>query len=722
MRLLLAALVVVCFTFCGATQASACTASSVNPSVTICYPLANQVVSSPVNVNARSTDSRAVSSLSIYIDNVLVQTVTGASANISIPVAAGAHVVKVVGTDSAGTFSSSVNITVSGSCTDTVDPSVKICVPANGATVTSPVNFIATTKDSKTISAFYVYLDNVAVQKTFGSQINTNIAVGSGTHNLRIQAWDVSGAILQAGVNVTVGSGTPPPPPPPPSTLSGMFTYHNDNGRSGQNKLETILTPANVNVTHFGKKFTRSVTGKIYAQPLYVAGVTIPNKGTFNVVYVVTEHDSVYAFDADGAVSTPLWSRSFINTAAGITPGQGSDIGNYDIGTEIGITSTPVIDPSSGTIYMVAETKENGTYVQRLHALNIATGGERSGSPVKIQATVNGSGTGGDGAGHISFQPMYQNQRPGLLLANGNVYIAWASHGDAGPYHGWVMAYNASSLQQVAVFNATRNGAEGGIWQGGAGLSADGAGVLYLSTGNGTTDFNPDFGSSYLKLNSSLGVVDYFTPYNVSALNSGDLDVGSSGALVLPTQTNTTHPYMLIGGSKNGTVYVLNRDNMGHFQSGSDSQIIQSFPKLLGRNSVDDQFFGIGSYWNTNVYFVGAFDHLKQFKIANGLMSGTPAAMSSQALASDRSAEPVVSANGASNGIVWVIATDTLYSSNPAVLHAYSASNVGTELYNSNQAGTRDQPGLVMKFSTPTVANGKVYVCTQGRLDVYGLF
>jgi hypothetical protein len=720
MRLVFAAVVVLCFVFCGATQASACTASSVSPSVTVCYPLANQVVSSPVNVNARTTDSRVVSSLSIYIDNVLMQTVTGGFANTSIAVAAGAHVLKVTGKDSVGTFSSSVNITVSGSCTDGVDPSVKICTPANGATVTSPVSLIATTKDSKTISAFYVYLDNVAVQKTFGSQINTNIAVGSGTHNLRIQAWDVSGAILQAGVNVTVGSGTPPPPPP--SSISGVFTYHNDNGRSGQNKLETKLTPANVNVTHFGKKFTRSVAGKVYAQPLYVAGVNIPNKGTFNVVYVVTEHDSVYAFDADGAVSAPLWSRSFINPSAGITTGLGADIGNYDIGTEIGITGTPVIDPASGTIYMVAETKENGVYVQRLHALSIATGAEKFGGPVKIQATVSGSGTGGDGAGHISFQPMYQSQRAGLLLANGNVYIAWGSHGDGGPYHGWIMAYNASTLQQTAVLNVTRNGNKGGIWQGGAGFSADGAGVLYLSTGNGTTDFNPDFGSSYLKLNASLGVVDFFTPYNFSALSSGDLDVGSSGALVLPTQGNTTHPYMLIGGSKNGTVYVLNRDNMGHFQSGSDSQIIQEFPGLLGRNSVEDQFFGIGSYWNTNVYFVGAFDHLKQFKIANGLMSATPAAMSTQALASDRSAEPVVSANGASNGIVWVIATDTLYSSNPAVLHAYSASNVGTELYNSNQAGTRDQPGLVIKFSTPTVANGKVYVCTQGRLDVYGLF
>jgi hypothetical protein len=717
MRLLLVSPVVFLCAVFTAIPAAACPGSTVSPSVTVCYPLANQVVSSPINVNARTTDSRTVSSLSIYLDNVLVQKVTGGFVNTSISAASGAHVLKVVGADSAGTFSSSVNITVSGTCSNTVDPSVKICAPANGATITSPVSLIATTKDSKTISALYVYLDNVAVQKTLGSQINTKISVGSGTHNLRIQAWDISGAILQAGVNINVGSGSPPP-----ISLTGMLTYHNDNGRTGQNKNETILTPSNVNSTHFGKKFTRSVDGLVYAQPLYVAGVNIPNKGTFNVVYVVTEHDSVYAFDADGAVSTPLWKRSFIDTAIGITPGQGSDLGNYDIGTEIGISSTPVIDPSSGTIFVVAETKENGTYVQRLHALSISTGAERSGSPVKIQATVNGSGVGGDGAGHISFQPMYENQRPGLLLANGNVYIAWASHGDIGPYHGWVMAYSASTLQQVAVYNVTRNGSRGGIWQGGAGLSADGAGNIYLATGNGTTDFNPDFGDSYLKFNANLGLVDYFTPYNQDALKAGDLDVGSSGALVLPTQPNTTHPYMLIGGSKNGTVYVLNRDSLGHFQSGSDSQILQEFPNLLGRNSEDDQFFGIGAYWNLNVYFVGAFDHLKQFKMTNGVMSGTPAAMSPQALASNRSAEPVVSANGSTNGIVWVIATDTLGSSNPAVLHAYSASNVSTELYNSNQAGTRDQPGQVIKFTSPTVANGKVYVCTKGRLDVYGLF
>jgi hypothetical protein len=509
---------------------------------------------------------------------------------------------------------------------------------------------------------------------------------------------------------------------PASATLTGMVTYHNDNGRSGQNKLETILTPANVNVAHFGKKFSRSINGIAYAQPLYVAGVTVPNKGTFNVVYVVTEHDSVYAFDADGRVSTPLWTRSFINPAAGITPGLGSDLGNFDIGTEIGITGTPVIDQGSGTIYMVAETKESGTYVQRLHALNIATGAERAGSPVKIQATVNGTGTGKDAAGHIAFQPKYESQRPGLLLANGNVYIAWASHGDIGPYHGWVMAYNASTLQQTAVLNVTRNGAEGGIWQGGAGLSADGAGLLYLATGNGTTDFNTNWGNSYLKLNASLGIIDFFTPFNYVALSNGDLDVGSSGALVLPTQTNTTHPFILIGGSKNGTVYVLNRDSLGKFHSGSDSQIIQSFPHLVGRNSVDDQFFGIPSYWHTNVYFVGAFDHLKQFRMANGLMSTSPIATSPQALASDRSAEPVISANNGSNGIGWVIATDTLRSSNPAVLHAYNASNVAIELYNTNQAGTRDQPGQVIKFSTPTVANGKVYLITKGRMDVYGLF
>ena len=330
-----------------------------------------------------------------------------------------------------------------------------------------------------------------------------------------------------------------------------VTTFHNDNSRTGQNTSETILTPANVHVTTFGKLFSQAVDGFVYAQPLYVPNVSIPSKGTHNVVYVATEHDSVYAFDADnntGSNASPLWKTSFINPSQGITTVSSNDVGCSDLIPEIGVTGTPVIDTASGTLYVVAKTKERGKFVQRLHALDIATGAEKFGGPVVIRAKVKGSGDGSVN-GFITFDPLRHSQRPGLLLQSGAVYIGWASHCDIGPYHGWIMSYDTQTLAQKAVWNSTPDAGLGGFWASGAGLAADARFNLFVASGNGTFDVDGggrDFGDSIIKLplptTNRFKVSDYFTPYDQDSLENGDVDLGSGGVLLLPDQTGPHRP------------------------------------------------------------------------------------------------------------------------------------------------------------------------------------
>src|SRR5262245_6516764 len=339
-----------------------------------------------------------------------------------------------------------------------------------------------------------------------------------------------------------------------------VLTYHNDVARTGQNLEETILTPTALSMASFGKLFSQSVDGYVYAQPLYLSGVAVPGKGARNVVYVCTEHDSAYAFDADtnaGGSSAPLWKVSFINPGAGVTTVPTGDVGSPDLVPEIGITSTPVIDPSTGTIYIEAKTKtvSNGitTYQHRLHALDAATGMDRH-APVLITASVRGTGDGNDGNGNVPFNALRQMNRPGLLLSKGIVYIAYASHGDNGPYHGWVIGYDSQTLVRVRVFNTTPNGGLGGIWQGGGGPAVDPAGNIYFITGNGTfsaSSGGTDYGDSFVKLStvSGLAVADYFTPFNQADLSNRDADLGSGGALVLPDQPGT-HPHLVVGAGK----------------------------------------------------------------------------------------------------------------------------------------------------------------------------
>ena len=511
-----------------------------------------------------------------------------------------------------------------------------------------------------------------------------------------------------------------------PNGSVNVTTYHYDNARTGLNSNETALKPSNVNSASFGQLFSHAVDGYVYAAPLVVTGVTIAQHGVQNgvhdVVFVATEHDSVYAFDAnnaDGANANPLWTVSLIPNGGTTVPN--GDTGTGDIVPEIGITSTPVIDTSTGTIYVLAKTKESGAYFQRLHALDITTGQEKFGGPVTIQAAVPGTGDGSvlDGMGNhvVPFDQLREHNRPGLLLLNGKIYIAWASHGDNGPYHGWVLAYNATTLAQVAAYNTTPNGGLGGIWMSGGGLATDGAGI-YFNTGNGTFNADTggkDYGDSFERLNASdLTLVDYFTPFNQDALNQVDEDLGSGGVLVLPDSAGSVmHPHLLVGCGKEGKIYLLDRDAMGGFQAGSDSQIVQSVGGAVGGT------WSMPALFNGTLYYNGAGDVLKAFPISNAHISG-PSSTSSFNLGFP-GATPVVSSNGLTNGIVWLLQTDGYGSNSPSILRAFDASNVAVELYDSNQVAARDALSGAVKFTVPTVANGKVYVGSQYAISVYGI-
>lgn len=503
----------------------------------------------------------------------------------------------------------------------------------------------------------------------------------------------------------------------PLSAQVSVLTYQYDTTRAGANLKESVLTKANVTVNQFGKLLSYPVDGYIYGQPLYLPGVAIPQKGIHDLIYVATEHDSVYAFDADtnsGANGSPLWQVSFINPSAGVTTVPYQDTGCGQIVPELGITSTPVIDPESGTIYVVAMTKEAAgsvtTYVHRLHALDVATGAEKAGSPVAIQASVPGTGEGGT---TVVFRAKDYKQRAGLVLSNGILYTAWASHCDIGRYHGWLIAYDAKTLSQTAVYNNTPNGNEASFWAGGAAPAVDSAGNIFVVGGNGTFDpggKGPDVGESFLKLstNGGLTLVDFFTPFNYDSLNQNDLDVGSAGVALLADEAGSSqHPHLMVGSGKEGRIYLLDRDNLGKVQAGSDSQIVQSIPGAIGG------LFGNPAYYNKTVYFCGSGDSLKAYPVSGARMTAVPASQSAAAFAYP-GCVPTISANGASDGIVWILEA-------AGALHAFDASNLATELYNSNQNKTRDALGAAVKFSVPTVVNGKVYAGTQSSLAVYGM-
>jgi hypothetical protein len=558
--------------------------------------------------------------------------------------------------------------------------------------------------------------------------------------------------------------------------LAGVFTYHNDLARDGANTQEYLLSSTTVTQSTFGKLFSCPVDGAVYTQPLWVPGVSI-NGALHNVIYVATQHDSVYAFDADANPCVKLWQVSLLDTLHGGTAGEASiswnDVGNCfgDIYPEVGVTGTPVIDPSTNTIYMVSASEipglspgncsaSSGGFYHRLHALDISNGNEQTNSPTTIAGQVPGVGDGSSG-GMISFASQLHHNRSGLALSpNGRVYVAFAAHEDASPYHGWLFGYNGSDLSLApTIFNTSPNGGLGGIWAGGGAPAIDATGDIYVSTGNGIFDassttmpFN-DYGDSILRLRPVPGITSngvglslagWFTPYNQNSISGADADVGSGGVILLPDQTTGPRPHLLaqLGKAQPITgnpafVFLIDRDNMGQFNPTDNSQIVQNLQvPCCG-------LWGAPAFWQNGIYFASAYDNLRMFAFdpSTGLFDTTSASQSANVF-NFPDATPSISSQGASNGIVWAIDSGLYgYASpnaaggincyvspvpaactGPAILHAYSATNLATEYWNSAQAASnRDQAGNAVKFTVPTVANGKVYVSTRTEVDVYGV-
>ena len=503
------------------------------------------------------------------------------------------------------------------------------------------------------------------------------------------------------------------------SVAVDVVTYHNDNARTGQNLNETVLTPATVSPSTFGKTGFFPVDGGVDAQPLFLSGVAIPGLGTHDVLYVATEHDSVYALDA--ASGSVLWRASMLGSGEMTSDTRGCS----QVTPEIGITSTPVIDRTrgpNGTIYVVAMSRNgSGSYFQRLHALDVTSGAELLGGPMTIQGSFPGTGAGSSG-GSVIFDPKQYEERAALLLLNGQIITAWTSHCDIDPYTGWIMAYNASTLAQGSILNVTPNGSRGGFWMAGAGPAADAMGNVYLLDGNGTFDTTVNgsgfpsqgnFGNAFLKISTSgaLAVADYFATFDTVAKSNADTDLGSGGTMVLPDLIDGTGRtrHLAVGAGKDTHIYVVDRDTMGKWNS-SSNLIYQDISGALG-NSV----FSMPAYFNSTVYYGAVGSSLKAFSVVNARLS-TAAVSASAGAFTYPGTTPGVSAAGSANAIVWAVEN-----SNPAVLHAYDARNLSRELYNSNQApGGRDAFGAGNKFITPTIVNGHVYVGTTSGVARFG--
>jgi hypothetical protein len=504
------------------------------------------------------------------------------------------------------------------------------------------------------------------------------------------------------------------------TSAAAVVTQHNDLGRTGLNPNETILSPANVDATHFGKKFAQPVDGWIYAQPLLVAQVAIPNMGTHDVVYVATENNSVYAFDAN-TKQAALWHVSFL--AAGVTAVPAPDTSESTITPEVGITGTPVIDVASSTLYVVSETKTTAgpTYAYRLHALDLATGAEKLGGPVDVTGSVAGTAPDAVG-GMVSLSPLHGGQRAGLALSGGVLYVPFAGHGDRYQYwHGWVLGYDATTLTQKFVYCTTPDANEGAIWQSGAGVAVDATGSMYVETANGSFDGmggGRDMSMSVLKLSTAGKLVDWFAPHDAVALSTADVDLGSTGPMLLPDQTGA-HAHLMIGSGKPGYLYVLDRDQMGHFNATDDGQIVQKVSVHPNTTSDSQGIFDTPAYFNGRVYVSAVGDTIKAFSLTAGTFSTAPVSQTTRTFATQ--AHLSVSSNGAAAGIVWMLLADGFTPTHATVLYAFDASDLTKELYDSTQAAAmRDAAGLSSKFLVPTVANGHVYVGTQTELDVYG--
>jgi hypothetical protein len=499
-----------------------------------------------------------------------------------------------------------------------------------------------------------------------------------------------------------------------------VLTSQYDNQRTGATLDEKTLTPQNVNVNGFGKLGAYRVDGAVYAQPLFLPGVEIPGQGRRNVLFVATEHDSLYAFDADRPGTPALWQASLLAARQGASTVPARAVQCPFIQPEIGITATPVIDLKTGTLYVLGRTTvghafKDSEYFQHLHALAITTGAEKFLGPRLIAASVPGRGAG-SANGQVAFDPLRENPRASLLLVGGSLFLTWASSCDVPPYHGWVMAYDAASLAQQAVLNLTPDGKEGGIWAADTGPAADSAGNIYVPTGNGTFDAasgGRDFGDSELKLaleGGALAIRDYFTPYDQERISARDADLGSSGPLVVPDQRGP-RPHLLLQPTKSSTLYVIDRDQMGQYHREGDA--------VVERIHLSGEAYGAMAYWNGHVFFAPSDDHLRDFAFENGQLV---LRKSSSMKFENPGATPSISADGNRSAVVWAVSTKTWNGEEQtAVLYAFDAQNISEPIYTSEQNSRRDRAALATRFVFPVVVNGRVYFGTRGEVEVYGL-
>ena len=591
--------------------------------------------------------------------------------------------------------------------------SVAVAPALAAVTLTQPQQFTATVfNDLQNQGVTWMVDGNNGGNSTSGTVSTTGLftpGTQAGQHT--VTAASVANASVNASATIAV------------TDLSGVLTQHNDAARTGQNLKEYALSPSTVSQSKFGRLYSCPVDGYVYAQPLYVANLTVAST-TRNVIFLATEHDSVYAFDADSPSCTQLWKTSFLASGVTTMSWQDTSAGTSsgptdDVYPEIGITSTPAIDTATNTIYVEAKTKETvGTgctvpspcYVNRLHALDILTGSEKFGGPVVISAP--------------NFVSLRHFNRPALLLANNTLYIGFGSHGDISPWYGWLFGYNPATLAQKFVFSTSdptggSNGAS--LWNSGAGPATDAAGNVYVATGNGAYDGNKNFSESALKISPTGSLVDWFTPFNRATLDANDIDLGSAGVLILPDSVGSTaHPHLALATGKIAILYLLDQTSMGRFHSGSNLDVQEVIPvPPPNTTQLDGGNYGLPAYWNGNIYSTGQNYPLSQFKISNGNISAPQFAVSGNTFPA-RGATPTVSASGATGGIVWVLDLSGWTSGGNAILDAYDASNVANLLFTSPVSGP-GAAGPAVKFTVPTIANGKVYVPGQGVFTVFGL-
>jgi hypothetical protein len=671
------------------STSSGCTDKSPAPSITICSPTPSSTVSNPVQLSAAGDSNYAITQFLVYVNNVLKYSTASSTVNTSLTLPSGNnHIVYQFYSNGAWTIASEY-VTVSAGVSISVSPSTASVAP------NATQQFTATVTGSTNTAASWAVDGTPGGNSSIGTIDSTGLYTAPSTLGTRtITATSAADTTKSAHATITVQN-------PPPPGLVPVTMYHNDVSRDGANTNETTLNPSNVNQSTFGKKYTFPVDGQVYAQPLYLPNLTIAG-AQHNVVFVATENDTMYAFDADGSTTSPLWSVHF-GTPLSSTDTEG-------ISPAIGITSTPVIDTATNTIYVVSHTVESSGRTFRLHALDVSTGAEKFGGSKIVTGTV--SGTGYDSVnGKITLERSCY-QRAALALDGNNVYIGFGHCS-----HGWILSYYKTTLAAVGILNTTPNGGGGAIWNAGGAPAIDSSGNMFLISAVDAGDPASGYNDSFLKISTALSILDFFMPSNEAFLRANDADLGSGDVVLMPINSSI-HPNEVIGGGKDGRIFVIDRDNMGEFNSTTD-QVIQ---KVQTGTQQFDNIFSTPGFWNGNLYIHCENDVLKEYSWSSstGLLSSTYTSKGAHVFGV-HGATVSISSNGSVDGIVWEIESTAQTSGGPAILHAYDANNVATELYNSSQAGTRDTAGPAVKFVVPTVTDGKVFVGTGNELDVYGL-